>query len=178
MKKLLPITILSLSAAACGTTKYGGTMDNPDNWVLAAVSWEGGDIKEMIGVWGTPTEMTRPDDYTPGFAVWNDDQLAAYDSEVEGHLAERPSTTTCSGHVSRSGNARLECEEDDTYETFYRLGSGPGRSVQRQCYAAAQFDDSGKITSVTARSHWCEPYYGDALTDMAQPGTNPFPPEE
>lgn len=138
----------------------------------------------MVGAWGVPTEMITPNEYTGGLAVWDDNQLEAHDKETEQLIAAQISqsetgTMSCSGKVYDYGNVQLNCKEQSSFDAaIYRSGRDAASGFLRICHVTAQFEDTGVITKVTARSKWCERDYGDNLKLMARPGTNPFPEGE
>jgi len=65
MKKTLLILLLT-ALAACSSTAPA-----PDRFALIAEEWQGGNIQDMIQVWGDPKSLKQPSaDGEDGVARW------------------------------------------------------------------------------------------------------------
>lgn len=157
-------TTAILVAALLGGCVTYGTMDNPDGFVNAAVSWKGGHIKEMISAWGPPTnEIFLPSTYSNGWAEWS------YEEKPKPNPYAAPKMATkCSGSGSASGSngdvyVDVDCDTHDENalsRTMYDLGAGmfgdPDQYLTK-CHVIAEFDESGTIVDVMASSQGCTP---------------------
>lgn len=151
MNKLF-VLFPSLLMAACVTY---GTMEKPDAFVNAAVSWEGGHIREMISVWGLPNDgFIEPSRYMNGTAKWKLDE-----ADTANPYADEKPQTSCSGSVTdKWGNVEADCRTYDANRARrqgYEFGQQAGAAFSRRCFVTAEFTEAGIILKVVAASQNC-----------------------
>jgi len=155
--------------SGCATS---GTMEKPDSYVEMATSWKGGHIRDLIAVWGQPTNgFVEPSEYTPGIAGWKFD-----DKEKPNPYAEVKERTTCSGQsTGYYGQVNVNCNTRDTNASArqgYEMGRGFKRSLLRHCSITVQFDKSGIIFDVMAYSKNCGSRKEGAYDAFSRPAPN------
>lgn len=145
-----------------------------DRFVVAAESWAGADIKEMVSRWGRPTSVVEGD-HRLGLGTvvhWANFPL-------ERTPEPRPPTnvsthTRCTGY--RAGTTtQVDCDttsggEDAAYGTGYALESLVGSLFRRRGHVSAEFDEAGRITRVdVVENKRCASQFKDKLETMTRP---------
>lgn len=173
--------LVLMMLTGCATVETGG---NRDQFVNAAASWKGGNIKDMIQVWGTPNyEFKEPKlEYgMPGQATWQDAEEVPQPIHKK-PIYIKPSKTSynCSGQVY-GNNLNMDCDErTGSYKRAVERGLKMGQEFSRaaaqaaaqqrahHCEVHVEFDAAGTITKVLIRSKNCDTRYRDRLATLTR----------
>ena len=100
--------------AACGTTAFDGD-DDRDAFRVAAVSWVGAPLDDMIAVWGKPSErIIEPTEERSGVARWRDTYSSGSATQnVIGHRCIVEVRYGVDGTILKVDTISREC--DDRY---------------------------------------------------------------
>ena len=149
--------IVSVLLAGCAGNPIG-TNETPDEFVLAAMSWEGAHIREMIAVWNKPNDAyIEKGLYSEGYARWK------HDTSENDCLEQYPvrQTRVCYDLerkqceiVDRNQNNRRACEAQWLHDRNTQM---------HRCIVTASFDESGTIYEVDVFSRRCSKVYADEI---------------
>jgi hypothetical protein len=167
--KYLALVLMMLTG--CATV---GTEGDRNAFVNAANSWRGGNIKDMIQVWGNPNRGFKEPNDTYGLsgqAAW----LDAEEVPEPRYVRESKTQTryNCSGQVY--GNyLSADCKErrTDGFSRGYNRGLEQRYARRKQrahrCEVYAEFDADGTITKVQASSKNCDTRYRGRLSALTR----------
>ena len=155
MKQLALFGLVSL--VGCGGTPIG-TNETPDEFALAAISWEGAHIREMIAVWNKPNDAyIEKGLYSDGYARWKQDT-------TESDCLERfpiRQTRVCYDAqrkqceiVDRNQINRQSCEVQWRHDRNTQM---------HRCIVTASFAAAGIIYEVDVFSRRCSKVYAATI---------------
>ncbi len=148
---------VALLLGACGGQPIG-TNETPDEFVLAAKSWEGAHIREMIAVWNKPNDAyVEKGLYSDGYARWKQDTT---ESDCLEQFPVRQ-TRICYDQerkqceiVDRNQNNRRACEAQWLHDRNTQL---------HRCIVTANFDEAGIIYEVDVFSRRCSKVFAATI---------------
>lgn len=154
--KILALPVLVMLAACSGAPI--GTNETPDEFSLAALSWEGAHIREMIQVWGRPNDAYEESArFSDGYARWKDDTM---DSGCLDMYPVRQSRV-CYDH--RGARCEIIDRNERSREICERKHRTSRNAQLHRCIITATFDEAGIITEVDVFSRRCSKVYAESL---------------
>lgn len=150
--------ILGLLLLGACTGNPIGTNETPDAFVLAATSWEGAHIREMIAVWNKPNDAyVEKGLYSDGYARWKQDTTESDCLERfpvnQTRVCYDPQRTQCE-IVDRNQNNRRACEAQWLHDRNTQM---------HRCIVTAYFDAAGIISEVKAFSRRCSKVFAETI---------------
>ena len=155
MKAIAAFSLIVL--AGCGGTPIG-TNEEPDEFVLAARSWEGAHIREMIAVWNKPNDAyIEKGLYSDGYARWKQDTTHSDCLEKypvrQTRICHGPERTQCEV-VDRNQLNRQKCERQWLHDRNTQM---------HRCIVTAHFDEAGIISEVDVFSRRCSKVFAETI---------------
>lgn len=155
--KNVVVPLVFLALAACAGSPIG-TNDTPDEFSLAALSWEGGHIREMIAVWGRPNDAyVEKERFSNGYGRWKDDTTESGCMDIypvrQTRVCYDPEQRRCE-IIDKNERVRQSCEREHRSSRNNQL---------HRCIVTAKFDEAGIITEVDVFSRRCSKVYAENL---------------
>ena len=152
------VALLVLVALAACSGAPIGTNATPDEFALAALSWEGSHIREMISVWGWPSDAYEESArFSNGYARWKDDTMDSGCIDIypvrQSRVCADPRGLHCD-IIDRNARPREVCE---------RKHKASRNAQLHRCIVTATFDEVGNITEVDVFSRRCSKAYAETL---------------
>ncbi len=166
MKSTASLSLILLMACSAAPI---GTNETPDDFVRAATSWEGSDVRNMIQVWGFPHEATRDAAGAgAGVARWRfGENQAACLGQISASI---PEATCRSDPLSntkqfcpRRGVTHMPVATAECNKLRKR-----SNHLRHRCVITASFTDDGIITEIKAYSKRCSEAYADDLSTLSR----------
>lgn len=162
--RLLSVWALLL-IAACATD--GASDGNTDEFVLAAQTWKGAPIQDMVGRWGQPNGgHSYPSASKEGFARW---QIDWTQHRCRVRSATRATEPKCWPHPTKPG--REICRRTEPVIIASEICPKGARASERYryyCGVDVTFNEQGTITGIDAYSRRCARALKDDLPNLAR----------
>jgi hypothetical protein len=154
-----------LLIAACATN--GGSDGKTDEFVVAAETWKGAPIQDMVGRWGQPNGgHSYPSANREGFARW---QIDWTQHRCRVRSATQVNEPVCRPHPTKPN--RELCFKTDPVIFANEVCPKGARASERYryyCGVDVTFNERGIITGIDAYSRRCARALKDDLPDLAR----------